>query len=897
MAELSGNTCTIKSIRPLGVTCSPTNASTPESQDGSIQLFISGGTSPYTVSWENGGSGNFIDNLQSGEYTATVTDYYDDYSVTVTCTVGNDSFYLDEFIKCSEPFNPNIYVFYDGASVSLSTLLQASENIRSWYQSKKNDGFGGLLYEGVIGKENHNSKNWLWWATYPYLGSLTGGTLSGGTVINSFSTNGNSILYGNYNSDWCQSSDLGQCVPRNSSFNFGTDVVGGYTSDIYKRINNGYTLTGPYGVNDTRSMGVPFTVTSSMNDNYETVYGDFIGGDINYICVIVSTNSNGEVGYYHGDVREIRDDIIKDDLFNNPFSLTGTGWANTTEKEPSNRFIYDYEMFLQVWEDIKNQNGTFNGFIYPLIGNDKTQIPFLQHTVASVEGDTITSTNFENTYGTTIDDVGPQNLNLSALTTTNYYSTLTTTSAYINLPSEYKNGAGLKNFDWRVNPTVSGFGNNVVGNDVDLFFSGISLSEDKIYTTALDGLIDNTIYKFSGVTGCYSYNDRLFYTGQTYSGLTITNTYDECIKCQPSTPNPIFQPTLCLSDGTTQYEFTPSGTDINNYFVWVNDDNSLTLSYNVSLNRWVITPWTNIGIGLMVRNVNETVPSGTFTNLGNTRPLTWTMTEGFCVGVPVTLTSQVSSETCKGVSDGAVILTAENGTPPYQYRVQNVSPYPSYSVSGVFSNLSAGNYLGEVIDDNGTTSSTIFTITQGEVGINYTVSLTSNVINNTNGSRTWTYAVQVNPALQSGAQITFDIVLTHVRVYRSTGISNFNYTHTITKNNNLNIPYTTSTTTSTNVNTSCNIKPTIEYTDTFTNTASSVTLTNTDTSLNGSVTQTVIIDGTGINCSEACRMVGTYNTNLQISNLSITGSQCSEVVNANTPVSQNITIYDCEALT
>ena len=57
MAELSGNTCTIKSIRPLGVTCSPTNASTPESQDGSIQLFISGGTSPYTVSWEKQGTG------------------------------------------------------------------------------------------------------------------------------------------------------------------------------------------------------------------------------------------------------------------------------------------------------------------------------------------------------------------------------------------------------------------------------------------------------------------------------------------------------------------------------------------------------------------------------------------------------------------------------------------------------------------------------------------------------------------------------------------------------------------------------------------------------------------------------------------------------------------------
>ena len=42
-------------------------------------------------------------------------------------------------------------------------------------------------------------------------------------------------------------------------------------------------------------------------------------------------------------------------------------------------------------------------------------------------------------------------------------------------------------------------------------------------------------------------------------------------------------------------------------------------------------------------------------------------------------------------------------------------------------------------------------------------------------------------------------------------------------------------------------------------------------------------------------MLGTYNTTLQVSNLSITGSNCSTVVNANTPIGENITIYDCIA--
>jgi len=130
MAVINQNNCNISNLRPLEVTCNPTNASSPETQDGSIQLFINGGTSPYTVSWANGSQGTYIGNLQSGTYTATVTDYYGDYTKTITCTVGNDTFYLDEFIKCEDNFNPNIYVFYDGTSMDSDTALKAPD--RDW---------------------------------------------------------------------------------------------------------------------------------------------------------------------------------------------------------------------------------------------------------------------------------------------------------------------------------------------------------------------------------------------------------------------------------------------------------------------------------------------------------------------------------------------------------------------------------------------------------------------------------------------------------------------------------------------------------------------------------------------------------------------------------------------
>jgi len=896
MSEINQNNCNVISLRPLEVTCNPTNATSPETQDGSIQLFINGGTSPYTVTWANGGVGNYIGNLQSGNYVATVTDYYGDYTTTVTCTVGNDTFYLDEFIKCEEEFNPNIFVFYDGTSLNYTTAAQASESIRTWYQTKKNNGFGGLLYEGVVGKENHNAENWLWWSTYPYLGSLTGGTLSDGiTEIKSFGLDGQSVNYSTYNSNWCESNDGGKCVPRQPSFNFSTSVAGGLISDIYQRINNGFTLTGAYGSDDVRSMGVPFTVTPSMTGNYETIYGDFIGGDKNYLCIIVSDEADGDTGLYHGNVNTISGQPNKNYLFTNPFALSGTGWSATTQQEPSNRFTHDYESFLKVWEDIKDESGRFEGFIFPVIENNTAEIPYIQHTVAAVEGTTISATTFEDKYNTPITNVGPLSLNLSALTTTNVYSGLTGTTAYTNLNPSYKNGAGLKNFDWQVDPTVSGFQSGVVGNVIDEFFSGISLSSIKFYTSPISGLTGNTIYKFTNTNGCYSYNQRLLSTGQTFSALTVSNIYDSCLKCQPSPPNPIFQPTLCFADSNNQYDFTPSGTDVNNNFVWENTPNTLTLKYNISLNRWEITPWTNIGVGGMVRSVNETIPSGNFINLGNPQAVIWSMTEGVCTGIPLTLNSETSDEVCRGNGNGAVILTADGGYPTYQYRVQNVSPYPTYSNVGIFNGLSSGNYLGEVQDISGNTTSTVFTISQGEIGVNYTVSLTSIVTSSTNGSRTWNYSVQINPSLPVGFEVTMNIKLTHIRKWRDIGSQTFNYSHVITKNGNLNIPYTTTTPLNSNIDTNCSVKPTLEFTQTFSNDAPSITLNSTDTSLNGVVTQTVTIDGSEANCLENCRMLGTYNTTLQVSNLSITGSNCSTVVNANTPIGENITIYDCIA--
>ena len=70
------------------------------------------------------------------------------------------------------------------------------------------------LYEGVIGKANNNGENWLWWLNYPYLGSLTGGTLSDSTAVTEINQE---VQYASYDTDHCSGQGSGGwCIAKNS---------------------------------------------------------------------------------------------------------------------------------------------------------------------------------------------------------------------------------------------------------------------------------------------------------------------------------------------------------------------------------------------------------------------------------------------------------------------------------------------------------------------------------------------------------------------------------------------------------------------------------------------------------------------------------------------------------
>lgn len=86
-APTTRNECGVVTIYPMTVTCNPTNPTSAVASDGSISLTIYGGSPPYSIEWTNGSFDQALYNLSVGTYKATVTDYNEDYTQVITCTL------------------------------------------------------------------------------------------------------------------------------------------------------------------------------------------------------------------------------------------------------------------------------------------------------------------------------------------------------------------------------------------------------------------------------------------------------------------------------------------------------------------------------------------------------------------------------------------------------------------------------------------------------------------------------------------------------------------------------------------------------------------------------------------------------------------------------------------
>jgi hypothetical protein len=90
------NNCTATITRTVGqpaalvATASSTSAGCAGSTDGTINMSIAGGVSPYVVAWDDNGLGQYRTNLAAGTYSATITDA-NNCTTTLSSTVNQNT--------------------------------------------------------------------------------------------------------------------------------------------------------------------------------------------------------------------------------------------------------------------------------------------------------------------------------------------------------------------------------------------------------------------------------------------------------------------------------------------------------------------------------------------------------------------------------------------------------------------------------------------------------------------------------------------------------------------------------------------------------------------------------------------------------------------------------------
>jgi gliding motility-associated-like protein len=161
-----------------------------------------------------------------------------------------------------------------------------------------------------------------------------------------------------------------------------------------------------------------------------------------------------------------------------------------------------------------------------------------------------------------------------------------------------------------------------------------------------------------------------------------------------------------------------------------------------------------------------------------------------CPSLTVTSSSQVNVS-CFGQSTGSFSVSTSGGASPYDYTLMNgattVSTFANVAGSQAFSNLPAGSYTLNVLDNNGCPGSTTITITQPASASSVTITSSANAsCGGANGSATATASGGSSPYdyVWAGNSGTLQTTNNIAGANTLSGLTAGTYTVTITDNNN-----------------------------------------------------------------------------------------------------------------
>ncbi|MEJ6981516.1 Ig-like domain-containing protein [Pedobacter sp. P351] len=680
----------------ISVTGNVTNVSCFSGNTGSIDISVTGGTSPYTYNWSNGNFSQDINNLTAGTYTVTVTDAKGCVQ-TLTLSVSQPTQIQSTFTSV----NPTCVGGTNGSITLTPTTGGVGPYTYSWTKN------GSAISSSDL--------NALTAGTY----QVTVTDQSGCSIIKNIVLNDPQPIV----------IDVRQidiiCAGADPTTSISIDISGGTTPYIksYSPIDatsSLLTVTDFYGCVKTKvvpySVEPPIIIESThINVN---CYGDNTGsinitvsggnGPYTYLwsdnaSLNVSTRNNLIAGTYTIKILdntgcELNSLVVDITQPATPLSITQSALQNVTCNQGSDGSI-----------SVNVSGGTVN---YSYSWSNGATTKDISNLSAGLYTLTVTDAHLcQKTLGFEITAPAPlvitptavnitcNNANDGQISLVTTGGTGTYTYAWADLPSgsnNLSNRTGLAAGTYNV--TVTDAAGCTAFKSVTLTQpAALTLTSTQVDINCFGAQTGSVSIEISGGTAPYTYLGNTISANLDISSLPagpFSAIITDSKGCQASLTITINQPAAAMNFAAATTNVSCSGET----------DGSISISGNGGT-----APYTYLWSNSSTTSNLNTLPAGTYSvTITDANGCTFPIT-GIVISEPaqaVTILGTLTPVDCFGGNTGAVNLSVSGGTAPYRYVWSNGQ------VTEDVSNLTAGNYEVTVIDSKNCQSTQSFTINQ-----------------------------------------------------------------------------------------------------------------------------------------------------------------------------------------
>lgn len=400
-------------------------------------------------------------------------------------------------------------------------------------------------------------------------------------------------------------------------------------------------------------------------------------------------------------------------------------------------------------------------------------------------------------------------------------------------------------------------------------------------------------YTLVGQFGCWISEGIEFYSaGTVYENFVQLSSsgYTNCTACLPVTPQLENTSGLCLTTSvfagsppaltTNQYQFLSAST-INGYPSWTS--NTLTMYYNTTAFKWLISGWTESGVPNLQSNLSPPIGIWSLDGVAGDA----NVTQGQCTSNFVISTNQ-TNPTCVNSVNGTIMVTSVvGGTPPYTYALNNPAP-GNFQNGNIFTGLDDGTYTVYAKDIIGNVGVKNIVLSPQQSITNYLVQLTFLPPNPTTSLQSnfsevsFQYQINITPPLPNNKTVTFDLIHTTTISAGTTSVGSPVITYTTSTGATGNAQHTSFNQSTTNnsfppFTISCHPN----YYTTATTRAYSSQITGSGV-LNGNIYKKVQVAS-----SPSCNMVGTVVDTITVSNVTLVNQTNCETINTPTTTITN----------